>query len=151
MLRIAEGALEHAEGVAVCAAERAILEVLVAMRPWVSAMLRSRMKGAAPAPSRAVTLCSPEVVQYEVALLHAHLRQLPDDYKTFLFFQTMAAELPGWIALEDTSPKPWEQLAALMHERLAQYLELRDDYARAAALWPSSGERKRKRRASAMH
>ena len=142
-LQIAQGALEHAEGVAMSAMDRAVLEVLVAMRPWVTVMLRQRMKGSAPAPSAATGLCSAEVVQYEVALLHAQMRQLPDDFRSYTYFRAMGAELPGWLALEDTDLHHWEDLATLMHERLAQYLELRDDYARAASNWHRVGQKRR--------
>ena len=68
--RTADDALSHAEGVALCPRDRAVIDILLAMRPHITNM------SAPPyiiVPNQPALVPSAETVRYELALISVHM------------------------------------------------------------------------------
>ena len=143
--RTADDALSHAEGVALCPGDRAVIDILLAMRPHVTNMVRAL--SSPPyiiAPNQPALLPSAETVRYELALMSAHmpLVLVYRDGNEHLLFRVFRAELPDWVVFRYSDMSRWTQLVHLMDARLVRYMELRDDYARAVNAWPVVGRKR---------
>jgi len=137
--RIAKGILEHAEGVALCGADCAVLELLVWMRPWMESDIASGR--CEPKPADEVRCAG--TVKMELELLRAQLNLLPwlfDEPSIRRFFEAMP--MPSWVAAPHhhtdavTMVYDWIRVAVEMQARFQAYVELRDDYERAVREWP---------------
>ena len=125
--RIAAGLLEYAEGVAMCDADCAVLELLVWMRPWMGALVtHGRCTPLEAEKARCVG-----AVKTELEMLRAHLNllwELWDEAYICRFFAEMP--MPAWVA------RAWVAVAMEAQARFEAHVALRDDYARALRAWP---------------
>ena len=142
--RIAAGLLEYAEGVAMCDADCAVLELLVWMRPWMGALVtHGRCMPLEAEKARCVG-----AVKTELEMLRAHLNllwELWDEAYICRFFAEMP--MPAWVAPVTTVEMvdDWIWVAIGIQARFQAYVELRDDYARAAGEWKARAGQKRVR------
>jgi len=137
--RVADGALHYAEGVALDAGERATLDLLLDMRPHATNMMRAVCPMPhVVSPNQMAVVPSAEMARNELALMSAHLQlmMVHETGNAHILFCVYRAELPDWAAFRYSDLFKWEQLIRIMDARLARYIGLRDDYARAMAEWP---------------
>ena len=116
-----------------CESERAVMELLVWMRPWLASMVtHGRREPQAAEPVRCAG-----ALRMELEQLRAHLNLAPfvlDEGAIRAFFMAMGLPVPHGDAV--TTVYAWVRVAVEMQARLEAYVALRDDYERALHAWP---------------